>query len=116
MPIVEVVYGSDVADDQLRGLAQALPEAVSLAVECQEEPYDHNLEPGDVEIRFRASGPYDITGLDIVVEVRSKYFASRAQNRQERCDQLCRAIVQAAGTRHVGVYMTLPVAGWAQGV
>jgi len=86
MPIVEVVYGSDVTDDQLRRLAQALPDAVSLAVECPEEPYDHELQPGDVEIRFRASGPYHVSGLDDVVEVRSKWFASRAENRQERCD------------------------------
>jgi hypothetical protein len=71
MPIVEVVYGSDVADDQLRRLAQALPDAVSLPAECPEEPYDHELQPGDVEIRFRASAPYDVSGLD-VVEVRSK--------------------------------------------
>jgi len=115
MPIVEVVYGSNVADDQLRRLAQALPDAVSLAVECPEEPYDHELQPGDVEIRFRASGPYDVSGLDVVIEVRSKWFASRAENRQERCDQLCEAIVEAAGTRRVGVYMSLPVAGWADG-
>ena len=115
MPIVEVVYGSEVADDQLRRLAQALPDAVSLAVECPEEPYNHELRPGDVEIRFRACGPYDVKGLDFVVEVRSKWFASRAENRQERCDQLCGAIVEAAGTRRVGVYMSLPVASWAQG-
>lgn len=45
----------------------------------------------------------------------SKWFASRAGNRQERCDQLREAIVGAAGTRRVGAYMSLPVAGWAQG-
>lgn len=115
MPIVDVVYGSNVADDQLYHLAQALPAAVSLAVECPEEPYDHDLQPGDVEIRFRPSGQYDVSSLDLVVEVRSKWFSSRAENRQERCDQLCDAIVDAAGTRRVGVYISLPVAGWAQG-
>ncbi len=116
MPIVEVVYGPEVADDQLRHLAQALPDAVSLAVECPEEPYDHELQPGDIEIRFRASGPYDVSGLDVVVEVRSKWFASRAENRQHRCDQLCDAIVEATGTRRIGVYLSMPVAAWAQGV
>ncbi|MDR2988778.1 MAG: hypothetical protein LBV34_28475 [Nocardiopsaceae bacterium] len=115
MPIVEVVYGPDIADHQLRRLAQALPHVVSLAVECPEERYDHELQAGDVEIRFRANGPYDVCGLDIVVEVRSKWFASRAENRQQRCDQLCEAIAEVAGTRRVGVYMSLPVAGWAQG-
>jgi hypothetical protein len=81
---------------------------------CPEEPYDHELQPGDVEIRFRGSRPYDVSGLNVVVEVRSKWFASRAENRQERCAQLCDAMVEAAGTRSVGVYISLPVAGWAQ--
>lgn len=116
MPIVEVVCGPGVADDQLRRLGRALPDAVSRAVDCAEEPYDHELGPGDVEIRFRARGQYDISGLDVVVEVRSKYFASRAENRQERCDQLCRRIIQAAGTASVGVYLSLPIAAWAQGI
>jgi hypothetical protein len=116
MPIVEVVYGADVADDQLRRLAQTLPDAVSLAVQCPEEPYDHELQPGDIEIRFRAYGSYDVTSLDLVVEVRSKWFESRAGNRQQRCEQLCEAIIEAAGTHRVGVYLSLPVAGWAQGL
>ena len=116
MPIIEVVHGAEITDDQLRRLAQVLPHAVSLAVACPEEPYDHELEPGDVVIRFRSAGRYDVSGLDIVVEVRSKWFASRAENRQDRCDQLCQAIAAAAGTRRVGVYLSLPVAGWSQGV
>lgn len=114
MPIVDVTYGSEVTEERLPRLAQTLPHAVSLAVECPEEPYDQVLQPGDVEIRFRPRGPYDLSGLDIVVEVRSKWFASRAETRQERCDQLCDAIVEAVGTRSVGVYMSLPVAAWSQ--
>ena len=115
MPIVDVTYAPGIDDERLRGLAQALPHAVSLAVECPEEPYDRQLRPGDVEIRFRARGPHDSGGLDIVVEVRSKWFASRAGNRQERCDRLCDAIVAAAGTDSVGVYLSLPVSAWQQG-
>lgn len=115
MPIVDVTYGSGVAEECLLRLAEALPHAVSLAMECPEEPYDHVLQPGDVEIRFRPSGPYDLSGLDIVVEVRSKWFASRAETRQDRCDQLRVAIVEAMGTRSVGVYLSLPVAAWSQG-
>lgn len=114
MPIVDVTYGSEVAEKRLLRLAQTLPHAVSLAVECPEEPYDQVLQPGDVEIRFRPRGPYDLSGLDILVEVRSKWFASRAETRQERCNQLCNAIVEAIGTRSVGVYMSLPVAAWSQ--
>lgn len=114
MPIVDVTYGSEVSEERVLRLAQTLPHAVSLAVECPEEPYDQVLQPGDVEIRFRPRGTYDLSGLDIVVEVRSKWFASRAETRQERCDQLCDAIVEAVGTRSVGVYMSLPVAAWSQ--
>ena len=115
MPIVEVTHDPLIATALLRTLAETLPHAVSLAVECPEEPYDGMLQPGDVEIRFRPRGPHDLGGLDIVVEVRSKWFASRAVTRQERCDQLRDAVVEASGTREVGVYLSLPVAAWAQG-
>jgi hypothetical protein len=115
MPIVEVSYASEVEEPRLTRLLQTLPHAVSLAVECPEEPYDRELQPGDVEIRVRASGPHDVSGLDMVVEVRSKWFESRARNRQQRCDQLRELLVEAAGTRRIGVYLSLPVAAWSQG-
>lgn len=114
MPIVDVTYGSEVSEERLLRLAQTLPHVVSLAVECPEEPYDQVLQTGDVEIRFRPRGPYDLSDLEIVVEVRSKWFASRAETRQERCDQLCDAIVEVVGTRSLGVYMSLPAAAWSQ--
>jgi hypothetical protein len=109
MPIVDVTYAPEMPEERLMRLAQTLPHAVSTAVECPEEPYE-----GDVEVRFRPKGPYDLRGLDILVEVRSKWFASRAETRQERCDQLCGAIIEAVGTRGVGVYLSLPVAAWSQ--
>jgi hypothetical protein len=115
MPIVEVTHDPQLATDRLHALAEALPHAVSVAVACPEEPYDGVLRPGDVEVRFRARGVHDSGGLDLVVEVRSKWFASRAENRQERCDQLLSAVVEAAWTPSAGVYLSLPVAAWAQG-
>jgi hypothetical protein len=115
MPIVDVSHASEVEEVRLTRLLQTLPHAVSLAVECPEEPYDGELKPGDVEIRLRPRGPHDVSGLDIVVEVRSKWFESRARNRQQRCDQLRDVLVEAAGTRSVGVYLSLPVAAWSQG-
>lgn len=115
MPIVDVTYGSRVTDDRLRLLAELLPQAVSVAVACPEEPYVPPLVPGDVIVRFQPFGRYDESGLDLLVEVRSKWFESRSANRQERCDQLCAAITSAAGTSSVGVYLSLPVAAWAQG-
>jgi hypothetical protein len=114
MPIIEVTYGSQVKDEQLRELARSLPHAVSVAVECPEEPYDHELRAGDVELRFQPANPLDISALDVVVEVRSKWFASRAETRQERCDQICAAITDVIGSLSVGVYLSLPVAAWSQ--
>jgi hypothetical protein len=115
MPLVEVTYSASLAADLLARLRDLLPHEVSLAVECPEEPYDHDLQPGDMEIRFRSHGPHDVVGLDVVVEVRSTWLESRAADRQDRCDRLCAAIVEALGTSSVGVYLTLPVAAWAQG-
>lgn len=115
MPIIEVTYSPTLTDDQLRELARCLPHVVSVAVECPEEPYDHDLRPGDVELRFRPSGPHDIVGFDVVVEVRSKWFASRAETRQERCDQLRDALSELLDSRcSFGVYLSLPAAAWSQ--
>jgi hypothetical protein len=114
MPIVEVTLGPVVDDSTIARLRDILPEAVSLAVECPEEPYDGEPKPGDVELLFRPVGPHDRSGLDVLIEVRSKWFASRAENRQERTDQLCAAIAESLSGLSVGVFLTLPVAAWSQ--
>ena len=113
MPLVEVTYAAHVSEAQLLRLLDAVPHAVSLAVECPEEPHDGDLKPGDVEVRTRPLGPYDASGLDVVVEVRSKFFESRVRDRQQRCDGLLDRLAEASGLS-VGVYLTLPVAAWAQ--
>lgn len=113
MPIVEVSHDADVPATALGALARVLPHAVSLAVECPEEPYDHELRPGDVELRFRERGPRDVGGLPITVEVRSRWFESRARDRQERSDVLARTLAAVTRTP-VGVYLSLPVAGWGE--
>lgn len=114
MPIVDVTHGPQVEEAHLLLLGHLLPDAVSRAVECPEEPYEPPLQPGDVEIRFHSRGQYDVSGLDIVVEVRSKWFASREETRQVRCDRLRDVIVEAVGPTSVGVYLTMPVAAWSQ--
>ncbi|SDL30910.1 hypothetical protein [Streptomyces indicus] len=115
MPLVDITYAPSVAEPGLRALGDALPHLVSLAVQCPEEPYDGDLRPGDVELRFRQRGPLDRSGLEVVIEVKSKWFESRAANRQERIDTLHANIVAATGLRDVGVYLSLPCAAWAQG-
>ncbi|MBB5915888.1 hypothetical protein BJY24_004800 [Nocardia transvalensis] len=114
MPLVEVTYAPHVSEGMLRDLGDRLPHLVSVAVECPEEPYDGDLRAGDVEVRFRALGPFDRSGLDVVIEVRSKWFASRADNRQERVEGLHRDIEKATGLENFGVYLSLPVAAWEQ--
>ncbi|MEV6277294.1 hypothetical protein [Nocardia sp. NPDC051832] len=114
MPLVEVTYAPHVPEATLRALADQLPHLVSLAVECPEEPYDHDLQPGDVEIRFRPLGPFDRSGLDAVIEIRSKWFESRASNRQDRVDDLHEALESATGLENFGIYLAMPVAAWAQ--
>ncbi|WP_194816392.1 hypothetical protein [Nocardia sp. XZ_19_385] len=114
MPLVEVTYAPHVPESTLLELADQLPHLVSLAVECPEEPYDGNLQPGDVEIRFRPLGPFDRSGLDAVIEIRSKWFESRAANRQDRVDDLHEALESATGLENFGIYLSMPVAAWAQ--
>ncbi|MFQ6329282.1 hypothetical protein ACLMAL_24525 [Nocardia sp. CWNU-33] len=114
MPLVEVTYAPHVPESVLRDLGKHLPHIVSVAVECPEEPYDGDLRPGDIEIRFRQLGPFDQSGLDAVIEVRSKWFQSRASNRQDRCDLLHDLVSQATALEDFGVYLTLPVAAWTQ--
>ena len=114
VPLVEITYAPDLPHKVLRELAAMLPQAVSVAVQCPEEPYDGDLQPGDVELYFRQRGQFDLSEMDVVVEVRSKWFESRAANRQDRADDLCAAIEDATGLAQVGVYLSLPVAAWAQ--
>ena len=103
-----------VDESAMTRLREVLPDVVSLAVECPEEQYDGQLGPGDVEIRFRPSGPHDICGLDVLIEVRSKWFASRADNRQERTDRPCSAVAESLTDLTVSVFMTLALAAWSQ--
>jgi hypothetical protein len=114
MPLVEVTHSPVVSEQTLTKLADALAHVVSIAVHCPEEPYDGHLQPGDVEIRFHQLGPFDRSGLDVVIEVRSKWFESRDRNRQDRVDQLHRDVAAATGLENFGVYLSLPVAAWAQ--
>ena len=114
MPLVEITYARCVPEPVLRQLAEMLPHAVSVAVRCPEEPYDGDLQPGDVDLRFRERGPFDSEGMNLVIEVRSKYFDSRAKDRQARVDGLCVAVTEATALDDVGVYLALPVAAWAQ--
>jgi hypothetical protein len=67
-----------------------------------------------LEVRFRERSELDVGGIDVVIEVRSKWSESRAVDRQQRCDQLLGEVKQATGLDALGVYLTLPIAAWSQ--
>ena len=76
---------------------------------------DGQLKPGDVTLRFHDFGPWDRTGVDVLIEVKSKWFDDRARNRQDRADTILHGLTDlAADEIFVGVYLTMPVAAWAQ--
>ena len=112
---MEITYASSVTPGELERLQEVLPHAVSVAVNCPEEPYvPGTLKPGDVDLRFRKRGEWDAGGLDIVIEVRSKWTASRVDSRQARADGLHEAIADAVD-HGVGVFLQFPVAAWSEG-
>lgn len=115
MPIIDVTYSDRVSHRARQDLAQTLPHSVSLAVECPEEPYDGDLQGGDVVLRFHAVGPMDRFEIDVLIEVKSKWFPSRAEDRQRRVDDILdRAAAVLPNDYSVGVYLALPVASWAE--
>lgn len=117
MPIIAVTCSGRVLPETRRALAERLPHLVSAAVECEAEPYDGNLRPGDVILRFHDTSPWDSQDVDVLIEVRSKWFEDRARNRQERADTILDGIRDIAdGDLLIGVYLTMPVAAWAQSV
>ena len=115
MPLIDVTCGARAGDAVRSRLAEVLPAAVSIAVACGDEPYDGNLQPGDVLIRFHDAGPFDRFDLDVLIEVKSKFFADRAEARQSGADAILAAAQAALGSDcQIGVYLTLPVAAWSQ--
>ncbi|MGW4097751.1 MULTISPECIES: hypothetical protein [unclassified Mycobacterium] len=115
MPLIDVTCGAWATDAVRSRLAEVLPAAVSIAVECGDEPYDGNLQPGDVLIRFHDVGPFDRFDLDVLIEVKSKFFPDRAEDRQAGADAILAAAQTATGAGcRIGVYLTLPVAAWSQ--
>jgi hypothetical protein len=94
----------------LETLRRELPEIVSEALACPEEPYDAELRPGDVNLRFVAELE---GGLDYLIEVRTRWTRSRAENVQERSDHV-RDALQGFGVENFGVWVELPEAAWSE--
>jgi hypothetical protein len=115
VPFVEVVYDSTITEPMLTQIAELLPGLVAEAVACPEEPDVGPGEPGDLEIRFRPKGPFDIGALNCAIEVRTKLYASRLETKQKRAE-LVKAGVSGAlpGIRYLGVWLVLADGWWTQ--
>ena len=112
MPIVTVSYKASAPETQLDTLRTALPEIVSRALECDEEPYDGRLKPGDVNLKF---APVLAAGeaLDYLIEVTTRWTRSRSDNLQARSDRIEAALAER-GLTNFGVWLELPPAVWSQ--
>ncbi len=113
MPLVDVTYDRSVSDGELQLLASHLPEVVAEAVQCPEEPWTGPPDLGDLEIRFRARDAHDVGVLRIVVEVRTKLFASRVGDRERRAD-LMRDRLSQLDLGPLGVWLILHDGAWSQ--
>jgi hypothetical protein len=112
MPIVSISHKNSAPPELLELLARELPEIVSEALACPEEPYDRNLRPGDVNLRFLpvlAAGE----GLDYLVDIRTRWTESRSEDLQERSARVTRAL-EKLGLAKFGVWIELPEAAWSQ--
>jgi len=115
VPFIEVVYDSTITEPMLRQLGQLLPDLVAEAVACPEEPIVGPPGPGDVEIRFRPKGPFDVGDLNCAVEVRTKLYTSRFQTKQDRAELIKAGLSKALPEiRHLGVWLVLADGWWTQ--
>jgi hypothetical protein len=115
VPLVDVTCADTVPEEALRRLAQLLPDIVAEAVACPEEPWTGPPLPGDIEIRFRARGRFDVGELDCVVEVRTKLLPGRLHDKDQRAERIRCGIVEAEPRLgQLGVWLILHEGSWAQ--
>jgi hypothetical protein len=115
VPLVDITYDNSVSKAALVRLGQVLPDTVAEAVSCAEEPWHGPPAPGDIEIRFRSKGPWDVGELTCVVEVRTKLVAGRVHDRGRRAELIRSRLVEAVPNLGlVGVWLILHEGSWAQ--
>jgi hypothetical protein len=112
VPIVTVSHKRSAAEAVLETLRQELPAIVSEALACPEEPFDGELRPGDVNLRFVPALPVE-EGLDYVLEIRTRWTKSRGENVKARSDEI-RDALENLGLERFGVWIELPQAAWSQ--
>jgi hypothetical protein len=113
VPLIDVTYDGTVGEEVLHRLGEVLPDAVAEAVDCPEDPWTGPAEPGDIEIRFRKKSQLDAGDLNVVIEVRTKLFEHRVQDKQRRAD-LIRDRLSGLPLGQVGVWLILSEGAWSQ--
>lgn len=114
MPLVDVTYDSTISTASLRRLGELLPALVAESVDCPEEPWTGPPEVGDIEIRFHAKGEFDVGYLNCIIEVKTRLFASRAEDKQRRVDLIRDQLSATVELGTVGVWLILLEGAWAQ--
>jgi hypothetical protein len=113
MPLVDVSYDDTVDEPHLRRLGQLLPEVIAEAVDCPDEPWSGPAGAGDIEVRFCRKSELDVGDLNVVIEVRTKLFGSRVQDKQRRAD-LIRDRLSGLQLGSIGVWLVLADGSWSQ--
>ena len=114
MPLIDVSYDSTVSDSELRRLCEILPAIVSEAVDCPEEPWVGPPAMGDIEIRLHKKGPLDVGELNCVVEVKTKLFPSRVEDKDRRADLIRDRLSSTVAMGEFGVLLVLCEGSWSQ--
>jgi hypothetical protein len=114
VPLIDVTYDGTVSGDLLRRLGELLPDIVSEAVDCPEEPWVGPPGVGDIEIRFRSKETFDVGELNCVIEVRTKLFASRERDKHRRVELIRDRLTSALPIGRLGVWLILSEGAWAQ--
>ena len=112
MPIITIHHKAAAPLSELDKLRQELPDIVSRAVECVEEPYDGELKPGDINILATASLA-TTEDLDYMIEINTRTTQSRLANLQGRVNAIC-SDLEALGLQNFGVWLELSQAAWGQ--
>jgi len=111
--LVDVTYDDTLDEQLLRRLGDVLPDFIAEAVDCPEEPWIGPPALGDIEIRFRRKGAFDLGDLNVVVEVRTKLFESRVADKQRRADLLTDRLASLQLGK-IGVWLVLVDGAWSQ--
>jgi hypothetical protein len=103
-----------VSDDSIRRLGEILPANVSEAVDCPEDPWIGPPVDGDFEIRFRSKSALDVGGMNCVIEVKTKLFQSREQDKHRRSELIHRRLSSTVELGKLGVWLILSEGAWSQ--